>query len=58
MDALITITQCELLSLSPEVRSQVRDVTTTKRIHRDGNNMAQNYLEEETGYDDVLSMFL
>ena len=51
MDAPITITQRELLSLSPEVRSQVRDVTTTRRIHRDGNNMAQNYLEEEAGYD-------
>ena len=51
MDTPITITQRELLSLSPEVRSQVRDVTTTKRIHRDGNNTAQNYLEEENNYD-------
>jgi hypothetical protein len=32
MDASITITQRELLSLSPEVRSQVRDVTTTRRV--------------------------
>ena len=32
MDAPITITQRELLSLSPEVRSQVRDITTTRRI--------------------------
>jgi hypothetical protein len=32
MDTSITITQRELLSLSPEVRSQVRDVTTTRRI--------------------------
>jgi hypothetical protein len=32
MDAPITITQRELLSLSPEVRSQVREVTTTRRI--------------------------
>ena len=30
MDAPITITQRELLSLSPEVRSQVRDITTTR----------------------------
>lgn len=32
MDTPITITQRELLSLSPEVRSQVRDITTTRRI--------------------------
>ena len=32
METPITITQRELLSLSPEVRSQVRDVTTTRRI--------------------------
>lgn len=32
MEAPITITQRELLSLSPEVRSQVRDATTTRRI--------------------------
>lgn len=32
METPITITQRELLSLSPEVRSQVRDATTTRRI--------------------------
>jgi hypothetical protein len=32
MELPITITQRELLSLSPEVRAQVRDVTTTRRI--------------------------
>lgn len=32
MDASITITQRELLSISPEVRSQVREVTTTRRM--------------------------
>ena len=32
MEAPITITQCELLSLSSEVRSQVRDATTTKQV--------------------------
>jgi hypothetical protein len=32
MELPITITQRELLSLSPEVRAQVREVTTTKRI--------------------------
>ena len=32
METPITITQRELLSLSPEVRSQVRDVTTMRRV--------------------------
>lgn len=32
MDVPITITQRELLSLSPEVRTQLREVTTTRRI--------------------------
>jgi Protein of unknown function (DUF4100)/Aspartyl protease len=40
MDAPITITQRELLSLSPEVRSQHRDATTTRRVHA-----AQHYLD-------------
>ena len=37
MDTPITITQRELLSLSPEVRSQVREAITTKRIPMVGN---------------------
>ena len=32
MDAQITISQRELLSLSPEVRAQVRECTTTRRV--------------------------
>ena len=32
MDAPITLTQRELLLLSPEIRSQVRDNITTKRV--------------------------
>ena len=32
MEAPITITQHELLSLSPEVRGQLREVTTTRRM--------------------------
>ncbi|KAJ7101247.1 hypothetical protein B0H15DRAFT_769685 [Mycena belliarum] len=32
MDAPITLTQRELLSLSPEVRAQVRDATTSRRV--------------------------
>ena len=50
MDASILITQRELLSLSPEVRSQVRDVTTTRRIPTAAPSAVQNSLfviEEE-----------
>ena len=32
MDVPITIMQCELLSLSPEVRGQLREVTTTRQM--------------------------
>nr|GAT45998.1 predicted protein [Mycena chlorophos] len=32
MDAPVTLTQRELLSLSPEVRAQVRDATTSRRV--------------------------
>ena len=34
MDSQITITQCELLSLSPEVRNQVHEVTSNRQIVR------------------------
>ena len=47
MEAPITITQRELLSLSPEVRSQVRDVTTTKRIPNNPPAASQNALQLE-----------
>lgn len=56
MDAPITITQRELLSLSPEVRSQVRDITTTRRIANNPINpnvTVQNVLQfEENATDD------
>lgn len=45
MEAPITITQRELLSLSPEVRSQVRDVTTTRRIPNNPPITSQNALQ-------------
>lgn len=45
MEAPITITQRELLSLSPEVRSQVRDVTTTRRIPNNPPVAIQNALQ-------------
>ena len=52
MEAPITITHRELLSLSPEVRSQVREVTTTRRIPNNHNPAvtSQNalHLDEET----------
>jgi len=52
MDAPITITQRELLSMSPEVRSQYRDSTTTRRMPYNNGNTAQNYLKMETGVAD------
>jgi hypothetical protein len=55
MEAPITITQRELLSLSPEVRSQVRDVTTTRRIPNNPPIATQNALqfEEESNEEDT-----
>ena len=47
MEAPITITQRELLSLSPEVRSQVRDATTTKRIPHKEPIIAQTFYENQ-----------
>src|SRR6202522_3978667 len=48
MDAPITITQRELLSMSPEVHSQYRDSTTIRRMPYSNGATAQNYLEMET----------
>ena len=50
MELPITITQRELLSLAPEVRSQVRDAVTTKRIQNKDNATAQVMMTDE--YDD------
>ena len=36
MDSQITLTQHELLLLSPEVRNQVREATTNQRVTRAG----------------------
>ena len=47
MESPITITQRELLSLAPEIRSQVRDATTTRRIPNNPQNIAQNLLDTE-----------
>ena len=63
MDAPITITQRELLSLSPEVRAQVREVTTTKRVPTVVPAVAQGSLqvvdeEYDIAYDMVPSFTL
>jgi hypothetical protein len=55
MEAPITITQRELLSLSPEVRSQVREATTTRRVVTKDNAIAQNALLEDEDDDEHYS---
>ena len=57
MDTPVTVTQRELLSLSPEYRSQVRDSTTTRRMPYNTGNTANNYLEAEL-YDQDTQHFL
>ena len=52
MEAPITITQRELLSLSPEVRSQVREVTTTRRVPNNQPTTAQNALQLDNASDE------
>jgi hypothetical protein len=53
MDTQVTLTQRELLSLSPEVRSQVRDSTTTRRIANKDQPITRNLfqIEEEDQMD-------
>ena len=56
MEAPITITQKELLSLSPEVCSQVRDATMTRCIpNRDPVTMQNLYKDQEDLYTDSLT---
>ena len=47
METPITITQRELLSLSPKVRLQVREVTTTKRVPAEHKQNSSAFLVEE-----------
>lgn len=55
MEAPITITQRELLSISPEVRSQVRDVTTTRRVSNNPAVTSQNAFQlEDEAYDEAI----
>ena len=57
MEAPVTIMQRELLSLSPEVCSQVRDSTTTHHIPNKEYTISQNFYEDTEGLDsDNLTM--
>ena len=48
MELPITITQCKLLSLSPEVHAQVREAMTTKCIqNKETNVMVQEEYKAE-----------
>lgn len=51
MDVPITVTQRELLSLSPEVRAQIREATTTRRIatqvNKEASDETANFLQVE-----------
>ena len=51
MEAVVTITQRELLSLSPKVHSKVRDSTTTCRIPNKEYPTSQNFYEDTEGLD-------
>ena len=44
METLITVTQRELLSLAPEVRARVADVTVKKRVPRDISKTTSSFL--------------
>src|SRR5208282_5685898 len=58
METPITITQRELLSLSPEVRSQVRDTTITHRIPNKDVPTTQNlYQDQDSDYEDIVTTF-
>ena len=52
METPITVTQRELLSLAPEVRARVADVTVKKGVPRDTVPVAQAMIEEVTNDDE------
>jgi hypothetical protein len=56
MEAPITVTQRELLSLAPEVRAQVADATVRKRVPRD--TAAQAMVEEAPDGQDLRRVHL
>jgi hypothetical protein len=49
LDTPITLTCHELLSLSPEVRSQIREATTTRRITKDQSSSNESQPTAQTG---------
>ena len=54
MNSQITLTQRELLSLSPEVRSQVREATSNQRVPQVGVQTApadQNFVDTITSIE-------
>src|SRR5271168_1592395 len=53
----ITLTNRELLSLSQEIRYQVRESTTTRRAPQKDANTQQSYLDQEEGDYDLLNLF-
>jgi hypothetical protein len=56
METPITVTQRELLSLAPEVRSQVADATIRKRVPREP--LAQTMIEEITDDEEDVSQHI
>ena len=53
MDSPVTITQRELLSLSPEIRGQVRESTTTRRVPTAATATAQTSLQVTIDEEDL-----
>ena len=54
METPITITQRELLSLSPEVRTQIAEVTTKKRILKEqATMMVEDILNSDPKEDEL-----
>jgi len=57
LESPITLTNRELLSLSPEIRYQVRESTTTRRAPQKDANAQQSYLDQGEGDYDLLNLF-
>src|SRR5271154_7112470 len=57
LESPITLTNRELLSLSPEIRYQVRESTITRRTPQKDANTQQSYLDQEEGDYDLFNVF-
>ncbi|KAF9537435.1 hypothetical protein CPC08DRAFT_607474, partial [Agrocybe pediades] len=57
LDAPITLTQRELLSIAPDVRTQYKDVTTAKRNVTSGATVQTHLLEASPAPDRVYNVF-